>query len=65
MSGCLEILNQNDIISRMNMTAAMFTSVSLKKRVTSQMGMDGDFKMPLPKRRNNNYQAATEGTNTN
>jgi hypothetical protein len=60
MSGCVEIINQNDIISRMNMTAAMFTSIGHKKRVNNMM-MDGEFKMPLPKRRNN-YQSETNSS---
>lgn len=62
MSGCVEIISNHssDIISRMNMTATMFTSMSHKKRVNQQM-MDGEFKMPLPKRRNN-YQCETNSS---
>jgi hypothetical protein len=54
MNGCVEIMNYPhcaDLIARMNMTAQSFTSANLKKRVNNSM-MDGEFKMPLPKRRN-------------
>ena len=53
MIGCVEITTHNDTISTMKMTATDCISINLKKRVSNLM-MDGEFKMPLPKRRNDN-----------